>query len=211
MSSAFIPKAKLSAYQRWELNSFDTTPKPESRSGADRRQSDEDEQRTVREAAYRDGFDSGYKNGAQEASAQAALFADLSKCMREETAVLDEALAQDVLKLAVTIAQRVLQQAIAVRPDAVLPIVKEVIRRHVHGRMPVTLRLNPVDAQLVRARLGETLVAQGWTLTDDAAIARGGCALDSASGDIDASLPGCWKQITETLGHGEPWVAEETS
>ena len=209
MSSAYIPKAKLSAYQRWELNSFDTAPKPESRSGADRRKTTEDTQRAVREAAYRDGFDSGYKNGAQEAAAQAALFAELAKCMQEETAALDQALAQDVLKLAVTIAQRVLQQTIAVRPDAVLPAVMEVIRRHAHGLMPVTLRLNPVDAQLVRARLGETLVARGWTLADDAAIARGGCALDSASGDIDATLSGCWKQIIDTLGHGEPWVEEE--
>ena len=191
-------------------SSFDATPQRDARSGTDRRKTTDDTVRATREAAHRQGFDAGYQAGAAEAAAQATLFAQLAQVMHTETAVLDQQLAQDVLALAVAIARRVLQQHIEVVPDAALPMVQAAIQRHAAARVPGVIHLHPVDAQLVRARLGDMMTEQGWSLREDATLARGGCRLESAAGDIDATLQTCWKHTLEALGQADGWLAKDS-
>ena len=79
MSSAFIPKEKLSAYQRWELSNFDAQSQERVHEGKDQLEKNDELLRVAREQAQREGFDAGYQSGAAEAAAQTALFARLAE------------------------------------------------------------------------------------------------------------------------------------
>jgi flagellar assembly protein FliH len=62
-------------------------------------------------------------------------------------------------------------------------------RRH---RIPAVLQpgllvLHPDDAATVRAGIGEELDKGGWRVVEDPSVGRGGCKVDTASNQIDAS------------------------
>lgn len=206
MSSAFIPKEKLSAYQRWELSSFDAPPPEPAYEGKDRRAQNDELLRVAREQAHREGFDAGYQSGAAEAAAQAALFARLAEECRALARAQDEALAQDLLSLACAIARRMVGETLASDAGAVLPVIKEALARVAHARSPGQLAIHPDDAPLVRARLGESLTQSGWQIVEDVTLSRGGCRLECQAGDIDASLEHRWQRLMETLGQTGTWI-----
>lgn len=205
MSSPFIPREKLSAYQRWELRSFDDG-RGASAPPAGAPQENEEKVRHISQRAHRDGFEAGYREGAARMAAQASELATLVASAREEMARLDELIADDVLALAVVLAQRVAHRALKVHPELVLDVVREAIRHTAHARVPGTVMLHPADAELVRAHLTEQLAGAGWTITEDVRMARGGCRFESAGGELDATLPHRWQRVAAALGQAGDWL-----
>lgn len=203
MSSAFIPKEKLSAYQRWELRSFDgAADAPAAAAGRET----EDKARNLSRRAHGEGFDAGYREGAARVAAHAAEFVALLAAMREATAHFDQDIAGEVLGLAVALAQRMVHHALKVHPELVLPLVQEAMHRLAHARLPGKLVLHPADAELVRTHLAEQLAASGWVVCEDARLARGGCRLENAAGELDASVPHRWQRLAAALGETGDWL-----
>ena len=206
MSSAFIPKEKLSAYQRWELSNFDAQSQERVHEGKDQLEKNDELLRVAREQAQREGFDAGYQSGAAEAAAQTALFARLAEECRAFARAQDEALAQELLSLACAIARRMLGETLACDAGAVLPVIKEALARVAHARSAGQVAIHPKDAPLVRARLGDALTQSGWQIVEDVTLSRGGCRLECQSGDIDASVEHRWQRLMETLGQTGTWI-----
>lgn len=206
MSSAFIPKEKLSAYQRWELHSFDAPATDTPFQEKERRAANDALLQAAREAAHREGFDAGYQSGAAEAASQAALFTRLAAECRVLTAQQDEAIAQDVLTLACVVARRLVSATLECDEAAVLPVIKDALNRVAHARTSGRVIIHPDDLPLVKARLGAELAAIGWTIAEDALLTRGGCRLECAAGDVDASVEHRWERLMETLGQPGTWL-----
>jgi flagellar assembly protein FliH len=62
--------------------------------------------------------------------------------------------------------------------------------------------LHADDVALVREYLGDDLQAAGWTMLSDASITRGGCRVQAASGELDATLETRWERVAAALGRG---------
>ncbi len=196
-----IPKEKLSAYERWELNSFD---KPGKRGQVSLTTAAQVEK--IHQQAQQDGYQAGLAEGRQRAAAEAARFAELASALAGESANLDQAIAEQVLDVALEAARQMLRAALETRRDLVLPVIQEAIRA-----LPVLgedrrLRLHPEDAALARERLGDSLQSSGWTIVEDASIARGGCIVSSSHGEIDATLDARWRRIVGALGREAGWL-----
>lgn len=133
----------------------------------------------LRDAAYREGL-------------EAALL-ELNTCLLAAGEMRDSALVkveQDVLRLAVKIAQKIIGREIEHNDDTLAQIIATALnqaRRH----ETLTLRINPADLPLVHARrdlLDQITRAPYLDLIADPHVTRGGCIIESDSGTIDAQL-----------------------
>lgn len=204
MSSTVIPREKLSAYQRWELNSFDAgaAAKPH----AEEAQADTRTQREGYEAGYRAGVAAAHADVQRAAAAQAAQLAAVLTAANREVAAIDAHLADDLLDLALALARRLAGEALRIRPELVLPVVRECLQASGKAHAPAQIALHPADAQIVREHLGEQCAAGGWIISEDPALARGGCRLESAGGSLDASLESRWQRLLAAFGREGEWL-----
>jgi flagellar assembly protein FliH len=74
-------------------------------------------------------------------------------------------------------------------------------------QQPALLILNPEDAPVVREGIAEELDKGGWRVIEDPTIARGGCKVDTASNQIDATVQARWQRLTLALGKDSDWMA----
>jgi flagellar assembly protein FliH len=113
----------------------------------------------------------------------------------------DETMAADVLELALHLARGMLRTALDVKPELIIPIVREAIGYLPVLQQPALLQLNPDDAAIIRDAMGEELEKGGWRVVEDGQIARGGCKIDTASNQIDAQAASRWQRLTSALGN----------
>ena len=62
------------------------------------------------------------------------------------------------------------------------------------------------DATLLRTSMGEQLLQTGWKVFEDNQIERGGCRVETAHSQIDATLPKRWQRIVASIGQDNAWL-----
>ena len=213
MSSA-LPKEKQSAYQRWELASFgDERPKVAETPQITLAQLNE-QIAAAREQGHREGYaaghaeglDLGLKEGRATADEEVARFKEVAVSFQNDVTHANELIARDVLDVALDLAKAMLKSALQVRPELVMPIVGEAVRYLPSVQQPAILLLHPEDAKIVRQYMDDELNKAGWRITDDPHIDRGGCRVETASNQIDASMPTRWQRITSALDKQSDWL-----
>jgi flagellar assembly protein FliH len=204
-----IPKEQQSAYQRWEMNSFGDErpsvvakrPQAPALPTQDVIAGIEEEARLIGyEAGHAAGYADGLAIGRAAAAAELEQLQSLALTFSGALAAADEAIAADVLELALHLARGMLRCALEVKPELIIPLVREAIGYLPVLQQPALLQLNPADAAIIRAAMGEELDKGGWRLVEDAQIGRGGCKIDTASNQIDAQAASRWARLTAALG-----------
>lgn len=178
----------------------------------------EEELAAIREEArlqgYQDGYAEGHRAGedeaireGQEATAAAlAPLAGLAEGFAQALRQADQLVANDVMELAMHLAKNMLKQALPVKPELILPIVRDAIDVLPSVQQPAVLMLNPADAAVVRAAIGDDLAKEGWRIAEDESIERGGCRLDTATNQVDAQVEARWAKLTHALGKNVEWL-----
>lgn len=215
------PKELQSAYQRWEMNSFgDDRPSAVAKRPAAAAAApvvelpSEEELAAIREqarlAGHEEGHGAGYADGLAIGRAEAAKELEHLQSIALEfgqaLAAADETIAADVLDLALHLAKSMLRSALEIKPELVIPVVREAIEYLPVLQQPAVLMLNPADMPIVREAIGEELDKGGWRVVQDAAIARGGCKVDTATNQIDAQIAARWERLTHALGKNVEWL-----
>lgn len=158
-------------------------------------------------AGHAEGLAKGYADGKQKAALEATRLGNLADAFTTEVGKADETISQQVLDLSVDLARALLKSALEVRPELVIPIVREAVRYLPALHQPALLFLNPDDAVLVKDRIGDELSKMGWQLADDTQLGRGSCRVETASNQIDATLPTRWQRLAAALGKDSDWLA----
>jgi len=213
LSRPIIPKEQLSAYQRWELDSFDEN---QSEPGITLPTAEEIEQihrnahqegyAAGRQQGHDEGYAEGYKQGMAEATEKVNLIRSILSDANQELARLDQEISEDLLSLALAIARQVLLQSLEVKPEILLAVIRESIAKLPPFNQHANLRVNPEDSGLVRDQLGEQLEHTGWKIIEDERIARGGCKLETTSSHVDASLEKRWEKVTSAIAKNSKWL-----
>lgn len=178
----------------------------------------EEELAAIREQARQQGYDEGFKAGLEEGMAQALdeqraateqalapvrdIAGNFSAALREA----DQAISNEVLELALHLAKGMLKNALRVKPELILPVVREALEYLPVLQQPALLILNPEDAAVVRESIAEELDKGGWRVIDDPTIERGGCKVDTASNQIDATVQSRWQRLSLALGKDIDWM-----
>ncbi len=175
------------------------------------------------EERLREEFERGRVQGLAEAAAAiserdaaAALEAEdhlrvLMENIVRETARFSGDLERDAYRFAIAVAERIVKREIALDESVVLRQMREAIRRII-GAESITMRVHPSDEALVRshraAMLSSSDAVREILIEGDETIERGGCILESATGNVDARIGTQMRQI-ETALFGAQLPSEE--
>lgn len=211
------PKELQSAYQRWEMNSFgDERPSVVAKRAPEPQAPSEDALNAIREEArligYDEGHAAGYADGLAigraDAARELAHLQSIAVTFGNALSGADEAIANEVLELALQLAKGMLRAALEVKPELIIPLVREAIGYLPVLQQPAILLLNPLDAPIVRDSIGDELDKSGWRVSEDPQIERGGCRIETASNQIDAQASSRWQRLASALGKNNvEWLA----
>jgi flagellar assembly protein FliH len=218
MATGAHPKSSLTAWERWELASFDSATEaavdPSAKSGS-ATVIDEERDR-IREQARQEGHQAGYAAGRaeglaagqaqaeamgrEEALRLARTLENLERCIAE----LNQVVADDLLALSIEVARQVVRQTITVKPEVLLGLIREALEQL--PLLHAVIHLHPADASLARLRAGDQLAHGGHRIHEDPKLKRGDVIIEAGGSHLDASLATRWRRVVEALGHQAPWI-----
>jgi len=152
------------------------------------------------------GYEEGLALGRVEAADELEHLRQLATTFGDAVTQADETISNDVLELALHLARGMVRTAFDVKPDLIIPVVREAIDYLPNLQQPALLMLHPEDALIVKSGIGHELDKSGWRIVEDESIARGGCKVDTASNQIDAQIGARWQRLTHALGKNLDWL-----
>jgi flagellar assembly protein FliH len=206
---------EMSAWERWEMASFDP-PKPEPEPQAEPpppppppsepsvpeepavKLPTAAEVETIYSQAREEGYRVGFNEGQQTALAEAQKLAALVQKLDEAIQGMEDEVAEELLGLSLEVARQVVRETVRLQPEAILAVVREALLQLPHQH--ATVYLHPEDAALVRSNLGEQLAHSGHRIHDDVALQRGDCLVESGNARVDATLDHRWQRVVAGLG-----------
>jgi flagellar assembly protein FliH len=148
---------------------------------------------------HAEGLREGHAAGLAEVKAQANQLKALALTLPAALQLAQSSVADELLALALDIARKVLGQALATEPRAILAAVQELLQAEPCLTGGPQLLVHPDDAALVKELLADDLKAAGWSVRIDAQIARGGCRVTAHSGERDATIQARWERVCAAL------------
>ncbi len=226
--TGFVPKEKLTAYQRWEVAAFDEAEQTAlqaakaasapSVSGGERVDPGEkiplvlptaaDIERMHIEA-HQQGYAAGHEEGLAQARLSATRIDALMTSLDQSLRALDQHVADQLLATSVEIAEQMLRQSLRIKPELLLPVVKEAIATlHTHLGHPA-LFAHPDDAALIRSHLGDQLAHNNWRIIEDSTLTPGGCRVELGASEVDATMETRWRRVIESIGISQEWLSDK--
>lgn len=145
------------------------------------------------------GHTEGLATGLAAASAHAERLRALTLSMPDALRRAEGELTDTVLALALDVARQVVHRTLKAEPGWVLPLVRDMLNTEPALRGEPRLLLHPDDVALVKNSLGHEIEAAGWQVRSDDSLARGGCRVQSANGELDGTLETRWKRVASVL------------
>lgn len=206
MSSRTLGVGQLPDWQRWKMETIVPGHSLREKSGLATVGELEQIQDQARSEAHSEGFEEGRAQGRAEGLAEAARMKDLAAALEQSCTSLQNEIADDVLTLALDVARQILHEALPVKREFLLPVVREAIQSMPAGTQGAQIMLNPADVELVRSYFGEELRLNSWQIVEDHRIQPGGCRLASPHCAVDATLANRWKRVLAALGKDHAWL-----
>ncbi|HEX2603710.1 MAG TPA: flagellar assembly protein FliH [Oxalicibacterium sp.] len=227
--SNVIPKEQQSAYQRWEMMSLGEERPSLSRKAMPQSAANEaahaaslaaalaEQTRQVqhaREQAHAEGYAAGLeegraagmKEGRALAEQEREILRSIADMFGTEVAQANELIASDMLDLSLDLAKAMLKTALKVRPELIVPLVREAIHYLPTLQQPALLYLHPEDAAIVAKAMGDEISTASWRIVEDPHMDRGGCRVETASNQIDATTQTRWQRLAAALGKDSDWL-----
>lgn len=209
-----IPAGKLSAYERWELPAVDS----QKVVGRDALRTEEDlrvspltaeQVEEIREAARRDGFEQGQREGlaAGHAAGVAKAEAELGGKTRQVQGLIEQLLrpAEDeqvalevaLIDLVIRIAESVIGRELMVDSSVIAGLVRDAVAALPAGSSRISVELHPDD--LATLETSGFVRDEQWHLIAEDSVAPGGCRIRAGDSLIDYTVAERFQSQIETL------------
>jgi flagellar assembly protein FliH len=160
----------------------------------------------LEQVAYDKGFSQGEKDGFEVGQKKAEkIVVNLEKLFEELSAMkknLVKSYEKELLSIVLAIAKKVVHQESLKDDDLIERTVLHALRLAA-DRSEISLRIHPDDVELIdKLRPGlfaEFKDLKGLSVSPDPSISRGGCVLESPSGDLDGRIETQLEQITQVM------------
>jgi flagellar assembly protein FliH len=143
------------------------------------------------EAARAAGFREGEATGAARANASVEpVIQRLTRTIQELAGYRSrfrKESEQDLVKLSVAIARKILHRELTIDANAMLALVR-VVLESIDAREVHSVRLHPADAEVVEKFLGAMGAPQRLVVTADITLERGAAIFETSRGNLDASI-----------------------
>lgn len=203
-------------YLKWEPEEFAAANRPASEPAVQQVSAAEPEVRMptvdeiermhieAAEAGRKAGFEHGYEEGTARVRMEALQINTLLEHLETAVSEFDQQVGESLVRLALEIARQVVRRELKTQPQCLLDVVRETLAQLPHQH--VSIHVHPDDAQLVRVHLADQVQHGAHRIREDASLARGGCRLDAAGTQVDATVEMRWKRVVESLGLRDDWA-----
>jgi flagellar assembly protein FliH len=202
--SKTIPKAKLAGASQWEMRPLASGTRVPGSTTLSARGTDSSREQSGYEAGQAQGYAEAMRSAQQARAVEAQRVQSLLAQLHSGFDELSSQTADALLDLALDVAAQVLRREVQTQRDAILPVVREALGVIIESHAHPTVRLAPADFALVREALKEDGRLHGCRCVEDPAITPGGCRVESAHGEIDATLATRWRRVVQSLGCSTP-------
>lgn len=206
-SASAIEEEKINIF---DLDNIDFSQRQERRRGDRRRgyrriddrnliSRAQEEAETIKETAAKEGYKAGLEQAENDIVVLRTKLADFISAKKE----VFEYIAPDILEISVDIARKIIKKEVEQDPQIILDSILDVMKNLSKEESRITVRLNPLQVDLVKTELPEYISSIGIeakinVIADDS-IAEGGCILNTNNGIVDASLDTQLEIIKEAL------------
>jgi len=143
------------------------------------------------QAAARRSLEGPLKEALERSARTLAELAGLRRLLRQEAE-------QDLVRLAVAIARRILRRELSTDPQAILGLVKAAFER-LDTREVLRIRVHPEDARTLEGCFADLGVPQRIEVVADRRLERGALLVESERGELDASVETQLEEIERGL------------
>lgn len=157
-------------------------------------------------AGYEQGFEQGLGEGRQLAQQELLRLTGLLDELVQSRIDFESQMADSILDLALALAQQMLRQALPVRRDLLVPLIREAMAAMPQAAQHPRILVNPEDGRLLRELMATDMAHAGIRFVDDASVTEGGCLIECGSSDIDASVESRWQRVLQSLGRSGDWL-----
>ncbi len=141
-----------------------------------------------------DDLESGYPGSVQDPLSVACIlerFSEAVKELEEKRDTIYERAAEETVKLALAISEKVINHEVSVNPDTVLSIVRKAMQK-IKDSHAICIRVHPEDLKALKQADLETSFLEktfdSLAFQADGAMERGDCLIETRQGDIDAGI-----------------------
>ena len=117
----------------------------------------QEEADTIKETAAKEGYRAGIEQAEVDISALRAKIADFVSAKKE----VFEYIAPDILEISVDIARKIIKKEVEQDPQIILDSIVEVMRTISKEESRITVKVNPLQADLVKTELPEYISSRG--------------------------------------------------
>ncbi len=198
----------LTAWERWELASFDQPATPGTDEvAAKKTEAAAGEADRIRDQARSDGYTAGYAAGRAAAQEEATRLGRVADELERSFAEFQQQVADELLALALEVARQVVRHEISAHPETILDVVREALAQLPHQH--ALIYLSAGDMALVRTHMGEVLTHGGHRLHEDPQLKPGDCMIETGGSQVDAALATRWRRVIESIGLESAWQDPE--
>jgi flagellar assembly protein FliH len=220
--SRFIPGEEIEDVEHWQFGVIDTAAQLLAAQTKAREVEQEDiHLTTVREDGFRAGYFDGVAQGkaqaqvelqqqmadflANQAQESAQRLNDLFSAAQSQLSQVQQVMAEGVLELTCELARQVLRQELSVKPNVLMPVIREALGLLDAENRSAVVRMHPQDLEVLEGLISTEFSDMALSLRPDPALLPGGCVVESAGMVVDASLQKRWKRAVATLGLASVW------
>jgi len=222
--TGFAPKENLTAYERWEVAAFDEAEQAAKSAAKQTSSQPKPEETSEREPvilptaadiermhieAHEQGYAAGHEEAMALGQARAARIDAVMTTLDQALKALDQQVADQLLATAVEIANQMVHQALRIKPELLLPVVREAVSTLHTATGHPALFVHPDDAALIRTHLGDQLAHNNWRIIEDPSLTAGGCRVELAASEVDATLETRWRRVIESIGINQEWLSDK--
>lgn len=205
-----LPSQEELKNDAFDIDKIDFTQRQERRRGDRRRgyrriddrnliSRAQEEADQIKESAAKEGYRAGLEEARNDIIALRESIEDFISAKKE----VFEYIAPDILEISVDIARKIIKKELEQDPQAIINMILEVMESFTKDETKITIKVNPMQADLVREELPKALSAKGTeariTITADDSVETGGCVFLTSNGIIDAGLDTQLEILKEAL------------
>ena len=156
----------------------------------------------IEEEAFDRGYETGMKAASRESSGYLTTLESICLQAAEEKERIIKAAELEIANLSTRIAEKIIGEEVKADPEVVMNVAKRAIELAT-DREQIIVRVNPADLEMIRSRKEKLLASVDGTkhiqAMADERVKRGGCVIETNSGNVDAKISSQLGQIEESL------------
>ena len=187
---------------RTRISPIEVKEVPSEQSAFERDQNAQQERARIEQEAYHRGFTEGKAVGRQQAGAEMQTVLDqLGKSLASLASLRSRVRGDaegDLLKLAISIARRVLHRELTLDPESIEGLIRVALDK-LQSRELCRVRVHPDQEEAIRKSLERFANSQKVELITDSSLQCGDVLFETAHGNLDASIESQLSEIERGL------------